>query len=208
MPTIVDDEIATIRRVLAEHRDELDSPEQRAGLVTELIRQLALADFEILHRSTRWRTYMALNATFTSIADDDTRQEVGAALAESERAHIASVAGAWELLAGLLGYRLRPDSAATFETLATLLTATMRGLVAMALSDPAIATAGGRAKPFGATATADWSLPALGLASIASGVLEPDPTITWDAERTAHVKQTLDALGAADMHDLRAVKRG
>jgi AcrR family transcriptional regulator len=201
VPAIAADEIAVIQRVLAEHRDGLDTAEQRGGLVAELIRRLALADFEILHRSARWRTYMALNATFTSIADDDTRQEVGTALAESERAHIASVAGAWELLTGLLGYRLRPDSGTTFETLATLLTGTMRGLVTMALSNPAIATASARARPLGATETADWSLPALALASIASGLLEPDPSIAWDGERIARVRQALDSLAAAGIHD-------
>jgi AcrR family transcriptional regulator len=201
VPAIVDDEIAAIRHVLGEHQDELDTPRLRGGLVAELIRQLALVDFEILRRSARWQTYLALSATFTSIADDDTRQEVGAALAESERAHIASVARAWQLLTGLLGYRLRPDSGTTFETLATLLTATIRGLVTMALSDPAIATSKARARPPGATETADWSLPGLALASIASGLLEPDPSITWDAERIARVRQALDDLTAADIHN-------
>jgi AcrR family transcriptional regulator len=200
VPAIADDETAAIRRVLAEHRDQLDTPEQRGGLVAELIRQLAQADFETLRRSARWRTYLALNATFTSIADDDTRREVGTALAESERAHILSVAGAWELLTGLLGYRLRPDSGATFETLATLLTGAMRGLVTMALCDPAVATGSVRSKPFGATETADWPLPALALASIASGLLEPDPAIAWDTERIARVRQTLDGPAAAGTH--------
>jgi AcrR family transcriptional regulator len=196
VPAIADDETAAIRRVLAEHRDQLDTPEQRGGLVAELIRQLA----QTLRRSARWRTYLALNATFTSIADDDTRREVGTALAESERAHILSVAGAWELLTGLLGYRLRPDSGATFETLATLLTGAMRGLVTMALCDPAVATGSVRSKPFGATETADWPLPALALASIASGLLEPDPAIAWDTERIARVRQTLDGPAAAGTH--------
>jgi hypothetical protein len=194
VPAVADDETAAIRHVLAEHGEELATPGQRAGLAAELIRQLARADFEALCRSARWRTYLALNATFMSIADEDTRQQVGAALAESERAHIASVAGAWELLAGLLGYRLRPDSGTTFETLATLLTATMRGMVTMALSDPAIATTNARARPFGATETTDWPLPSLALASIASELLEPDPAITRDAERIARVRQTLDDL--------------
>jgi len=198
VPAAAGDESAVIRRVLAEHGDELGTPEQRATLAAEMIRQLALADFEALCGSARWRTYMALNATFTSIADDDTRQQVATELAKSERAHIAAIAGAWELLAGLLGYRLRPDSGSTFETLATLLTAAMRGLVTMALSDPAVATASTRARPFGTTETADWPLPSLALATIASGLLEPDPTITWDAERITRTRQTLDHLAAAD----------
>jgi hypothetical protein len=41
---------------------------------------------------------------------------------------------------GLLGYRRRPESGASFEMLATLLTAAMRELVTLALPDPTIAT--------------------------------------------------------------------
>jgi hypothetical protein len=37
----------------------------------------------------------------------DTKREVGVALAECERAHLEAVAAAWELLVGLVGYRLR-----------------------------------------------------------------------------------------------------
>ena len=118
-----------------------------------------------------------------SIADEDTRQQAQAALVESEQAHTAAVARAWEFLTGLLGYRLRPETAATFETLATLLTAAMRGLVIMALSDPTIANRRTRASPFGARGTGEWSLPATALASLASGLLEPDPAIDWNKER-------------------------
>jgi hypothetical protein len=57
-----------------------------------------------------------------------------------EHAHQAQVAQAWELLAGLFGYRLRSESGATFQTLAALLDATMRGLVVMALSMPDLAS--------------------------------------------------------------------
>ena len=198
VPTIVDEEIAALKDVVAQHQDWLDTTEHRAALVAELIRQLALVDFEVLYRSARWRTYLALQATFMSIADDATRQQVQAALAESEQEHTAAVAQAWEMLVGLLGYRLRPETAATFETLATLLTAAMRGLVIMALSDPAIATRRTTAAPFGAGHTAQWSLPATALASLASGLLEPDPTIDWDAERVQAVCAALGRLGPLD----------
>ncbi len=43
----------------------------------------------------------------------------------------------WVLtMSSLFGYRLRPGSGVTFETLATLLSATLRGLIVMALSTP------------------------------------------------------------------------
>jgi hypothetical protein len=85
----------------------------------------------------------------------------------------------------LFGYRLRPGLGATFEIMATLLSATLRGLVIMALTTPGIAAHRAQASPFGAATTDEWSLPAMGTASIASAVLEPDPAIQWDDERTA-----------------------
>src|SRR5262249_27394614 len=120
-PEIADDELALIRRIVAERLDWLGTPELRHGLVIELIRQLALFDFQALYGSARWRTYLALHATFLSLADGQLRDQVGEALARSERDRRTRVAQAWELLAGLFGYRLRPELGATFETLATLL---------------------------------------------------------------------------------------
>jgi AcrR family transcriptional regulator len=197
-PTIIDDELALIKRIVAEHLDGLDTPGRRHGLVIELIRQLALLDFQTLHGSARWRTYLALHATFLSLADGQLREQVQAALAQSEHAHQVQVARAWELLAGLFGYRLRPESGATFQTLAALLDATMRGLVVMALSMPDLATHRTQASPFGAATRDEWSLAALGAASIASALLEPDPTIEWDDERLARLRQGLSRLSLPD----------
>ena len=193
-PTIIDDELALINRIVAERLDWLDTPGRRHGLVIELIRQLALLDFQTLHGSARWRTYLALHATFQGLADGQLRDQVQAALAQSEHTHQAQVARAWELLAGLFGYRLRPESGATFQTLAALLDATMRGLVVMALSMPDLATHRTQATPFGAATRDEWSLAALGVASIASALLEPDPAIEWDDQRLARLRQVLSSL--------------
>ena len=42
----------------------------------ELFRQLSLLDFQALYLSPQWRTYLALHATFMSLADGDLRDEV------------------------------------------------------------------------------------------------------------------------------------
>lgn len=193
-PTIVDDELEMIREIVAERLDWLKTPELRHSLVVELFRQLALLDFDTLHGSAAWRTYLALQATFVSLADGELRDQVQAALARAERSHLARVAAAWQQLAGLFGYRLRPELEATFETLAPLLSATLRGLVIMALSMPEIAVERTEADPFGAAGREEWSLPAMGLASIASAFLEPDPGVEWDEARVARVGQALTAL--------------
>jgi len=193
-PTILDEEYALIRRIVTERLDWLDTPQRRHGLVIELIRQLALFDFETLHGSAQWRTYLALHATFLSLADGQLRDQVGEALAQSERDHRTRVAKAWEFLTELFGYRLRPELGASFETLATLLDAAMRGLVIQALSEPELPAQRAKASPFGAVDEDEWSLAALGTASIASSLLEPDPAIEWDDERLARLRQGLGSL--------------
>ncbi len=190
-PTIVNDELELMKRVVAEHQDRLGTPEGRHGLVVELFRQLSLLDFETMYNSPGWRTYIALHATFMSLADGALRDQVQTALAESEHAHTARIARAWQQVTAIFGYRLRPELGATFELLATLLSATMRGLIIMALSTPGIAGHRVEASPFGAAGRQEWSMPAIGLASIASAFLEPDPEIHWDEDRLASVRRAL-----------------
>jgi hypothetical protein len=133
--------------------------------------------------------YVVAEHTFMSLADGQLRDQVQAAVAQSEQGRLARVAQAWEHTAGLIGYRLRPGLGATFETLATLIDATMRGLVLVALSMPDIAAHRAAASPSGAAGQEEWSLPAMGIASTASVFLEPDPAIEWDDDRIASVRQ-------------------
>jgi len=199
VPSIVSDELALMRRVIADHQDWLGTAELRHGLVVELFRQLSLLDFQALCQSSAWRTYLALHATFASIPDGELRDQVRAAIARSERRHLARVATAWEQLTALFGYRLRPGLGVTFQTLAALLDATMRGLVMMASSTPDIAGGRVRARPFGAAGEDEWSLPALGLASVATAFLEPDPAITWDDGRLTVVREALASWSPPDV---------
>jgi len=190
-PGIVDAEYALIKQVVAEFPGELDTPVERHDLLTELFRRLALLDFQALAGSPEWQTYVALQAAFSSIADRERRERVRAVLAASEQERLARVAAAWELLADLFGYRIRPETGATFDTLITLVDATLRGLVIMAQPVPGIAASLVSASPFGATTVREWSLPALGASSLATAFLEPDPEIAWDDERVARIRQQL-----------------
>lgn len=183
-----------IRRLVAERAGDLRSPEGRQGLLAELIRQTAIADFAALYGSSRWRTYLALHATFLSLADGELRDRVQDILRRSEQGFVDRVAASWQRITELFGYRLRPGSGATFATVATMASATLRGLILMALSTPDIAEARTEARPFGAARPAEWSLPALGLAGIASSFLEPDPEVTWDAARVDAVRRAMASL--------------
>lgn len=193
-PTLLAQELDLIRQIVAQRPDWLETAELRQSLVAELFRQLFMLDFQTLAGSARWRTYVALHAAFMSLTDNELRRQVQAALGQSEREHLATVAAAWEYLTGLLGYRLRPELGATFQDLAALLDATMRGLVIMTLSMPELAGQRTLTPIFACSGTANWPLPAVGLAGIASAFIEPDHAITWDSERIAAVRQQLAAL--------------
>ncbi|MBE1495767.1 AcrR family transcriptional regulator [Amycolatopsis lexingtonensis] len=186
--------IGLIKKVVAERRDRLGTAEGRHALLVELFRQAALQDFQDLYGSARWRTYLALHATFLSIAEGELRQRIQEILARSEHGFATRVAAAWEHIAALFGYRLRPELGSTFETVAILVSATARGLILMALSTPDIAGRRVSARPFGASETADWSLPALGIAATAVAFLEPDPEVSWDDDRVEAVRAAVNSL--------------
>ena len=182
-----------MRQIVLGHVEWLATADLRRDLLLELIRQGSLRDFETMLTSTEWRTYLALHATFLSVANDDLREELQAALARSEQSFSGRVAASWELLCGLFGYRLHPELDATFETVASLASADLRGHVLMALASPEIAARKIHGRPFGAAEPADWSPPAIAIASIALAFLEPDPTVAWDEERIAHIRATFES---------------
>ncbi len=192
-PPLAADELTLVRQIIAEHIGWLEETGPRHRLMMDLIRQLALLDFQAVYASPGWRTYLALHATFLSLADGRLRDEVQQILAASERDRMSRVAQAWQRLAALFGYRLRPG-ADGFASLVALLSATMRGLVIMALSMPEIAEQRTTMGPFDADGASEWSLAATGFASLASAFLEPDPAITWNDERLAVVRAELRAI--------------
>jgi AcrR family transcriptional regulator len=191
VPGIEQDEIELFRRVVREHDDGFRTPEGRRDLITELFREMALLDFEVLRTSAEWRTYIALHATFLSLPDGRMREEVGSALARSQRDHVTRVARSWEQLTQVFGYRLCPEAGGTLDTMVNLFDATLRGFYLVSLATPELVERRLTARPFGASDMKDWSLPAMGLASIAMTFLEPDPAVDWNGERIHTVRQLL-----------------
>ncbi len=188
--------LAVVKAVFLEHLDWLATADRRRSLLLELIRVGAQHDFDTMRGSIEWRTYLALHATFQGVVDEALRADLQAGLALSEASFIRRIAASWERLSRLLGYRLRPELGLTYETIAALLSADLRGHVLMALAGPDLATRMIEARPEGADGVAAWSAPAVAAASIATACFEPDPTITWDEERIATVRQALVNLEA------------
>lgn len=184
-----DNSVDLIREVVLDRDEDLRTAAGRLTVAFEILRRGALRDFDHLHGSTQWRTYLALQATFSSLDDGDLRTEVRDALAASEQQFVQRIASSYQQVAELLGLRLRPQLNATYETLATLASATLRGLVVTALSTPSIAST--RQVATLADEPAEWSLPALGIASLAGTFLEPDPAVRWGAARATAVREAV-----------------
>jgi AcrR family transcriptional regulator len=200
IPSPADHEAVTqlIKSVVDSRQAWLATAEGRQALLLELFRQTAVLDFENLYRSPEWRTYLALHATFISLAEGELRDEVQATLAQSQKGFIDRVAQAWGYLAALFGHRLRPELGAGFEVLATLVGALSRGLVLMSLSMPELVSERRKASPFGAENVEEWSLSGLGFTSIAFSFFEPDPAVEWDKQRVAKVLRALANLPSMD----------
>ncbi|MEV4278534.1 hypothetical protein [Actinoplanes xinjiangensis] len=158
----------------------------------ELIRRLADFDLDAILASPAWRTYHALCATVSGLTDSDLRDQIQAALAESENARIARIADAWRTLTGLFGYRLRPELDTGFETLASVLSVAMHGLVVAAIAAPDVAGREIVASPFDDGPPRRWSLSALSVAGTALTFLEPDPHGPDDERRLTQVHQAID----------------
>jgi hypothetical protein len=56
---------------------------------------------------------------------------------------------------------------------------------------PDIATHRVVGSPFGAVGKEEWSLAAIGIASVATALLEPDPDLKWDTARLAKSQEAL-----------------
>jgi AcrR family transcriptional regulator len=167
---------ASIRRVLTERLDELDTIEGRRHAVAAVVRETAEHEFRRITTSPQWRTYLALTATFAGLPEGGLRDQVGEALATSERTLTEGVARSHDAVARLLGLRATQVG---IEDIAHLVNAQMRGMVVKALVQPELAE---RTSPVGFTgADEEWSLVAVGVAALVLAFLEPDPD--WDAVR-------------------------
>lgn len=173
---------------------DLADPDRRRGLVVELIRRAADRDFQVMYASSEWRTYLALNATFASFGD----AEVQAALAAAQRRFIEGIVAGWSHLASLFGFRLRPGPIG-YDALAAMVSASVRGMLLMALADPEIASRRVIADPLG-TGPAEWSLAALSCAGIAAAFVEPDPDFNWDADAAQALQAALASAPSGQRH--------
>src|SRR6266508_3005306 len=162
-------------------------------LIFEMLRTAVQADFEGIYLSPRWRTYIALNATFLGLPDGDLRRKVGAALAQTEQRFTTLRAQIAAEMTDVLGYRLVPPLTVPdgFELMASAVGSAITGLVIKALASPQMVAERRLLRAFGSTRPAEWSVPAFVIVDVALSYIEPDPAVRWDQARIQTVAAQL-----------------
>jgi hypothetical protein len=97
-----------VRSVLLEQPSRLRTHAGRSAALCDIVRTAAQRDFEQIHDSPQWRTYLALTLTAVSLSASELRNKVQEALARSERRFVEHIATTFRTTCGLLGLRPRP----------------------------------------------------------------------------------------------------
>lgn len=182
--------VAAASAELAARAGELGEEPTRTDLVVDLLRRVMEADADVIARSPRWRTYVALHVTFSGLPDGRLRQDVAAALAATEREFTARRAEVFAAFAALVGYRLVPgqDDADGFRRLAFALGSAATGVMIRAMADPGLLSRRTELAVLGSSRPMPWTEPALLAAGIVGSYLEPDPDVVWDRARVDRVR--------------------
>ena len=103
-----------VTNVLAGNSHLLATPEGRRALLREVVRISVTRNYQLLSESVHWRLHTALIATLGSTRSGQARRKIAAALEEAQAVSRNAMVELFDLLAGLLGLRLR-DPARTAE---------------------------------------------------------------------------------------------
>lgn len=180
-----------IRAVVLEHLGLLKTESGRIQLAATVLRDVAAQDFHRILASPQWRTYLALTVSAVGMPEGPLRTQVQETLAASEQAFIEGIAQSHRMVTTLLGLRIRPETGLTFERLAHLGNAVMRGLITQAMVTPSLSEDRVDGEVFGAHGS--WSLPALGAVAVTVGYLEPDPDVAWTRAMTTRLRRRLES---------------
>jgi len=184
-------ELTAIDVALA-HLDWFATPKGRHKLFVEMCREGALQNFTVLRERKEWQVYMALHATLSSLPDNRFQDAMREALRASEEAFIDKMSDFYIRMIEVLGYRMKPAVGDVgYAEFAALGAAIVEGLVMTSSATPMLSEQRFMIDPFGTGELVDWSYPALGFTSIALALVEPDPTVRWDAARISAIEPLL-----------------
>lgn len=183
-------------QVALENVDQFRTAPGRKLAVVEMCRVGALQNFLEVAPTREWRTYVALQATLLGLPDHlDLQNDLTAGIRNSEQDLVSRMGALYSALFEVVGYRMRPLPSVGSDTMATLGAAVVRGLAINNITVPEVGEHRFDADPFDTGSVAEWSLPALGFASIILNLVEQDPAEqTWDDDRLAASRDRLIAL--------------
>jgi AcrR family transcriptional regulator len=169
----------------------LDTAQGRRDIVVEVLRIVAESDFFAMLHSPGWRSYIALRAAHLGVPDGELRARVADALAATERRFTTRRTAAFQSLMHILGYRLRDPHTSDWDQLSLTIAAVSTGMLIRGYSDPEAVTTTVEDAAFDSSHAARWSPATRSLVGVVLGATEPDPAVTWDAERIAPLRAQL-----------------
>ena len=173
--------LSTALQVVAENRDALSTAAGRRAVFLETARVGSYRNFEALHSSKDWRTYVALGATVLSLPDGETRREIVRGLRRSEIGFLDQMAEFYDSLMEILGFRLRNLEGLTTHLLALAGAAVIEGLAIAQISVPELSSAQILAPdPLGSSETS-WPLASYAFTATVESFIEEDPEFDTEA---------------------------
>ncbi len=175
----------------------LASPQGRRNQTVDLVRLLAIGDFDSMLASKDWNLYTALSAAAGSLSSPQLRSTVTEALLDADRRRTEARAHFYAQFAALAGYRLRvPLSGPSgFLQISEAAGAVFTGFLIRATYDPGVSVASLRLRAFEMSEPRLWSPLGYAATSTVFAHLEPDPGIEWSPQRISDLLLTdLNAL--------------
>lgn len=200
-PIYYESTIQTVTEIVLNDISQLRMSQGRKAMVVKVVREGALQNFERLASSRSWSVYVTLLATLHSLPENEFRSELQATLARSDARLIGSMVKLYRVLLEVFGYRVRPEyEAVGIQAVGQLGAAMMDGLTVMSGATPDVGQRRVMLDPFGLGKPAEWSLPALGFASIAFTIIEPDPDQSgeWTDEKIKAKEERLRGMDFTD----------
>jgi AcrR family transcriptional regulator len=106
--TVLDPETLDLAAgILAGNKHLLATPDGRRDLMREMVRVVAMRNYESLSEFAQWRLHMALATTLGSTRTGAARKQIAAALEDSQRRSRESMVAMFSYLSDALGFRMR-----------------------------------------------------------------------------------------------------
>ena len=170
------DAMSTALAVASSHQQWQTTQVGREMLMSEIIRTTLENNYFSTLDSVAWQSYLSISATLLTAMPKSKRQRLESALLAGNSRFIDEMAGFYEEIANLLGFRLRTEFDGGFRLFATLASSLVEGLAVRHQSNPGITDELYLGDTPDGSARHDWSAASIGFSALYRTFLELDPT--------------------------------